>query len=1567
MKSSFHEKENKTAAISDDQSQLKELIDNYNVLSTRIGLVGKPPSFMPQALYRGDTRDFNQVFNDGFHPRGTNTDLLTHASPPYGRDYFNNSAFISTSTSKKVATTFPQTLSEGIQSTCLYEIRSDRSTHNIFKELKPKWTDGDLYLLLKHEKERAFVNRIYPEEIKSCRKIDINPFDSDSRKVNREVIPNPNYSFQFQAEQKIFNIAKSAGYLLTGVGAGIDGFSLYQHYQHSETTGNYDNTYREASRITGGWSGAWAGGVLLAEGGASLGTPFGPYGIAIGGMIGGFTGSGLGYFGGSEIATTIYNTVTNMYSSQESKNMNNRSTSSTQQSSTSNEMKTAKCIRFGNAYNYSTNDWPENYEQKSQVETLLKGAVLISQGATTLGEKLGDGFGYLNQLRQMSTTEINREIKNLYEQAKNVVGKVVNEFGINKASAEGGSLEDWFTDEQQFQVQTEVMNIMYDANLTESEEILFVHAIKNVFENYALTGELKEVGEVKLDDNFCKSLGKIYQDQFGELENKDSKENKSESKESNKNSSSGELSSEQKKYIEQEVQQLNQLAETIKEAKEQKVRDQAIQNFAQGTYQVGALCSQLGQLMAMTGGHQRTAVGLMNVGAGLVSVATNAVAVSSAVSVGLTNLTLMGTLGFATAGIGLAIGVVQIGMALCAESNNEEGDGMSAAFSALSQQIQQVYGAVIIVSKQVAHLEKTVIEGFEITWKQLEKINGNLDKLQYSADYVQSAVHQLNKNLFWVHDEIMKAILSDFEINFEELEQKIFQSSTVNFLENDIDINGYNNYSAALLNRLTSTCVHQKYNGYVENLDSLQLVNKLQDSQTATYLYGLLGLVGDIAKKASTNSTTVTFAPEKIINPYMWGRVAKTYAEFLHRTKFNSMIRSKVSEDNLSANFKSISNKAKEVIDFLDWLATNSNSVIANLLTEYMTAQSEVSSVLQRNIASQEAHLSQNLRLGDVNLSDILQANLEEKNSTYNCMIPAENVVDKLKECKFDEILTMDGRYYGIDKSKHVVRENFQTEFFYSKYARRGDGFYHHGTSDPYQPQLYNDYKINFPKYIINLLNKSNLLKETSSLFLLRFALLLNESIIKKQMIVDVIFNDNQWTSSNVHAVLKIGLKNSEEEKEICSIDTEHTVYIRDVRLRNPWVVCSESAVINSNKTTFTEQKELNSILIKDIDNSLKPYRTNVLANTFKELIQVDSENKFQGFKGSLLRFEIARLKIEAILKVLHIDFSQLNLRKGSDYYQNLKSQSVSGNHHNWSDLVNWVATYRPNSGALNTQLSTIATSIKTHPLYQRMQTHALDNFKDILFQSIEKNEREEKLSSNSSQNPIHLNTEQKNSNTLSTANSQKKINNLNESIQERYQDYEIYRTELVKLLKNANDKFKDSDHVSQARLWLERTTKHLIAIHVLMEKISTAKDNTTTLTGYYENINDLFRKAGSAIADINKVLISESMKEVGSRIDADIIPKGSLDKEAEDVSFLKNNMTHISIEASNDASTERKNIPNSSSYSNNTTSTLFRTPTASPRPYSTSSNANTTFATNASKETDDMEYKVVNGKPMRR
>ncbi len=122
------------------------------------------------SLFRGDGRNPDQIFNDGFHARGDNYDLRNHASQNA------NSGYVSTSTNPNIAREFAE-YNDGY----VYTINNQSSGINVNNSLQKNSP-------YPHEHEIAVPNKIPPEDIKGARKVDEN-----TGKFTGGFIPNPNY------------------------------------------------------------------------------------------------------------------------------------------------------------------------------------------------------------------------------------------------------------------------------------------------------------------------------------------------------------------------------------------------------------------------------------------------------------------------------------------------------------------------------------------------------------------------------------------------------------------------------------------------------------------------------------------------------------------------------------------------------------------------------------------------------------------------------------------------------------------------------------------------------------------------------------------------------------------------------------------------------------------------------------------------------------------------------------------------------------------------------------------------------------------------------------------------------------------------------------------------------------------------------------------------------------------------------------------------------------------------------------------------------------------------------
>ncbi|MBV8802635.1 MAG: hypothetical protein JO131_06670, partial [Gammaproteobacteria bacterium] len=286
-----------------------------------------PPEGKP--LFRGDGRPPSLMFS-GITARGTNTDLYSHVFPPgkYTNSYSSQeSAYISTSKSKEMATTFPKELRPGTQETYVYEIHVKQPVIDVASELmsNPKITRDPLALdLLRYEKEMAVPFRIKSNEIKGGWRVDVtrelltpeelrllhskesvqSSVKNNPRVMQDEFIPNPRYPAHIIS--KFWAVAKGAGKVITGIGLYIDAASLNTEYQTSRESGDYNNTHTEAARIVGGWSGAYTAGTAGVKLGVAACAPFGIYASAACGFVSGLVSSFVGYQAGGKFSTYIF-------------------------------------------------------------------------------------------------------------------------------------------------------------------------------------------------------------------------------------------------------------------------------------------------------------------------------------------------------------------------------------------------------------------------------------------------------------------------------------------------------------------------------------------------------------------------------------------------------------------------------------------------------------------------------------------------------------------------------------------------------------------------------------------------------------------------------------------------------------------------------------------------------------------------------------------------------------------------------------------------------------------------------------------------------------------------------------------------------------------------------------------------------------------------------------------------------------------------------------------------------------------------------------------------------------
>ncbi len=281
--------------------------------------------FEGEPLYRESIEAYVDVFQKGFFPKGNKTDLVYHVM----HHDLGGSAYISTTRSKEVAIKFPEPLRGNVDTIYVYQIHSAQSPIDIVKEFAYHANPvayKEFVLSQKNEMEMAFTSKINPNEVKGCWKVDILTevdtarFDlltqagcsqewinemccTQTRSLQSNFIANPNYR---PPGMFALNSIRGAGIGLTGIGFALDAHSLYQQYQYSKQTGNYQNTFQESNRILAGWTGAFKVGSFFAEKAFIYSACLSPFGQGACTIGAGFAGSLLGYYGGSHIVAASY-------------------------------------------------------------------------------------------------------------------------------------------------------------------------------------------------------------------------------------------------------------------------------------------------------------------------------------------------------------------------------------------------------------------------------------------------------------------------------------------------------------------------------------------------------------------------------------------------------------------------------------------------------------------------------------------------------------------------------------------------------------------------------------------------------------------------------------------------------------------------------------------------------------------------------------------------------------------------------------------------------------------------------------------------------------------------------------------------------------------------------------------------------------------------------------------------------------------------------------------------------------------------------------------------------------
>ncbi len=373
-------------------------------------------------------------------------------------------------------------------------------------------------------------------------------------------------------------------------------------------------------------------------------------------------------------------------------------------------------------------------------------------------------------------------------------------------------------------------------------------------------------------------------------------------------------------------------------------------------YQLGNIGSQLATGAMLLGGHKRTWQGVSLASQGLMQFGQAAMALPGLISSGAGMLPLMST------GVGAAVGLISIGVALLGNSDAED--------NSLGEALASIHSAVMGMWTEMR-------ESFHITWEMLQAIDAKLDKMDATnhrhfgillatLDYYggQSLAHltytnkSMHDHLSWMHydlkscldhliDEGAGQVIGEIDLKAEhELKASLPQYTTT--------------LSSWLLNAVAkkSGALASSKAGKPTVPDS-ELITLLKDESALTKL----GLLGSLANLHVANLVD----RDAFIDTHDWVYVLRAF-ELLIKIGSGEIALSEKKSEYLK-HLLSIKNRADAVMGFVVATMHGSSRLFSALLQEYKSALNAAGETLLEIVERKRITMNQNHHLlADQNL-----------------------------------------------------------------------------------------------------------------------------------------------------------------------------------------------------------------------------------------------------------------------------------------------------------------------------------------------------------------------------------------------------------------------------------------------------------------------------------------------------------------------------------------------------------------------------------------------------------------------